>query len=91
MTAPGPDAAASARPCPFCGAEVAGGRCPGCGRDVTARRRVCPRCHRMTPADEPVCSHCGAAFRSELRWKIPLIIALFVLAFIVAVALQLAR
>jgi hypothetical protein len=35
--------------------------------------------------------HCGVAKGSDMGWKIPLIIAMFVLAFILAIALQAAR
>lgn len=79
------------RACPFCGEQTTGSPCTSCGRDVTAARRVCPRCHKMTPALEKACSHCGAEHKSDLRWKVPLIIAIFVVAFILAVLLQLAR
>jgi len=89
MSAPIPSS--DVRACPFCGQETVGSPCPACGRDVAAARRVCGRCHRMTPSNEPACSHCGAPHRSELRWKVPLIVFLFVLAFLVSLLLSLAR
>jgi len=79
------------RLCPFCGVEAPDARCPGCGRDPTAPRVVCPSCRGQTPAAEPVCCHCRRPRRRELRWKIPLIIALFVLAVVVSVAARLIR
>jgi hypothetical protein len=46
----------------------------------------------MTPAAEAVCMHCHAGSGgSELKWKIPLIVGLFVAAFAVSVLLALAR
>ncbi len=80
----------SASACPFCGTSGAAARCPGCGRDPTLPRRVCPRCHEMTPQNERTCSHCGAGLGSDLSWKIPLIIGIFVAAFILSVILHLA-
>jgi len=43
----------------------------------------------MTPLNEPTCSHCGQAIKSELRWKIPVIILMFVVAIGVSVAVRL--
>ena len=76
--------------CPFCLAELHGDRCDKCGRDPTATRNVCPACKKMTPTAEPRCSHCGAGRTSELRWKIPLIIAVFAVAIALSIAIQLA-
>jgi hypothetical protein len=45
----------------------------------------------MVPSGERACWNCGAAFRSDLRWKIPLIIFLFLLAFVISVLLALLR
>jgi hypothetical protein len=45
----------------------------------------------MAPSGERVCRYCGAAFRSDLRWKIPLIVLLFLLAFVISVLLALLR
>ena len=76
--------------CPFCDStvELAFGErdCPSCGRDRTAPRRLCgnKQCGRMTPKAEKACVHCGQNTKSELRWKIPVIILLFVLAFGIA-------
>jgi hypothetical protein len=42
----------------------------------------------MTPLNEPACCHCGQAIRSELRWKVPVIILMFVVAIAVSVAVQ---
>jgi hypothetical protein len=45
----------------------------------------------MVPSSEPACPKCGAAFRSDLRWKIPLIVLLFLLAFVISVLLALVK
>jgi hypothetical protein len=45
----------------------------------------------MVPSSERVCPKCGAAFRSDMSWKIPLIILLFLLAFVVSVLLALVK
>ena len=37
---------------------------------------------------ESLCCRCGAKFKSELRWKIPLIVGLFVLGIAIAIAIQ---
>lgn len=81
-------AGAARRTCPFCGAPAAALICAACQRDTTAARRPCPKCGRMTPSREPSCWNCGAIVRSEMWWKIPLIVALFVLAFALAVAVN---
>ena len=77
--------------CPFCGGTSNSQLCNWCGRDTTAPRRPCGKCRRMVPSSERACWNCGAAFSSDLRWKIPLIIFLFVLAFVVSVLLALLR
>ena len=66
--------------CPFCGGTSNTQICNWCGRDTTAPRRPCPRCNRMVPTYEPVCWNCGSKFKSDLNWKIPVIILIFVLA-----------
>jgi hypothetical protein len=43
----------------------------------------------MTPIAEPACCHCGERRTSELRWKIPVIIALFVVAIVLSIVLRL--
>ena len=43
----------------------------------------------MTPKAENLCCHCGKPFRSEMRWKIPLIIGLFILAVIISIFVEL--
>lgn len=83
--------ASLARPCPYCDAPVEGPACPSCQRSPTSPRRVCRGCGKMTPADERACCRCGAVATSELAWKVPLIIAIFVVGIAIAVALQLAR
>jgi len=35
--------------------------------------------------------HCGARRRSELAWKVPLIVALFAAAFVLSVVLAMVR
>jgi len=42
----------------------------------------------MSPTAEPDCCHCGTPFKSELRWKIPLIIGIFVVAIVLSVVIQ---
>jgi predicted amidophosphoribosyltransferase len=82
---------AEERPCPFCGGPASGPACPSCGRDPTSSRRVCPRCGKTTPTAEAACCHCGEGKSSDLAWKIPVIVAMFVLAFILSVVLALVR
>jgi len=79
------------RPCPFCGATTKRELCPACGRSVTARRIVCASCQKQTPKDEKACCHCGQTHKSDLRWKIPLIITLFVLAAVITILIEFAR
>ena len=78
------------RPCPFCGATVEFSTCPQCKRDPTAPRRVCTSCQKMTPTAERGCVHCKAAPTSELAWKVPVIVALFVGALILSVVVAIA-
>ena len=75
-------------PCPFCGTPALSPRCEGCKRDPQTARRICANCKKQTPTGEPKCMHCGVGAGSDMSWKIPLIIAMFVLAFILAIALQ---
>lgn len=56
---------------------------------ATVTQRVCTACRNLTPATEPACSQCGAPFRSDLRWKVPLIVLLFALALAISVAIEL--
>jgi predicted amidophosphoribosyltransferase len=79
------------RACPFCRAPAAAQVCGSCGRDTTAPRRPCGRCRQMAPSSERECRNCGAVFRSDLRWKVPLIVFLFLLAFVISVLLALVR
>lgn len=72
------------RLCPFCAAPAHAKFCGSCGRDTTAPRRPCQKCRRMMPSNEPACRHCGATYKSDMRWKVPLIIFLFLLAFVVS-------
>ncbi len=76
-------------PCPFCNDPAGGQPCATCGRDPTAPRRPCPYCREMTPQAEPACSHCGKVIRSEMRWKIPVIILMFAAAIGASIAIQL--
>lgn len=82
---------AGVRTCPFCRAAAESRVCPACGRDTTAPRRPCASCGRIVPVAERVCYACGAAHTSEMWWKIPLIVLLFVLAFVVSIVLALLR
>lgn len=77
--------------CPFCEGDVRDGECLSCGRDPRAPRRICGQCGQGTPEEETSCCRCRTPFHSEMWWKIPLILTLFVLAFILAVVLQLAQ
>jgi RNA polymerase subunit RPABC4/transcription elongation factor Spt4 len=76
--------------CPFCERESEGGICAHCGRDPTGRRRVCDDCKKITPSGEPICCHCGKRFRTELAWKIPAIIVMFVVAAVLSVVIRIA-
>ncbi len=80
-----------ARRCPFCGATTEEALCGSCGRDPAAPRRPCRACSKMTPADGAACVHCHAVATSEWTWKLPLIIGLFVLAFVISVMLHMVR
>lgn len=51
-------------------------------------QRVCPTCQRLSPGDAPACAQCGVRFRNEMAWKLPLIVLLFVAAFLLSVWLQ---
>lgn len=79
------------RVCPFCGARTDARICEACGRDTNAPRRPCPSCKRMVPSGERFCWSCGAVYRSEMWWKIPLIVFLFLLAFVISILLALVR
>ncbi len=73
--------------CIFCGGKTHRNRCIKCQRDQSVKRLVCRNCNEMTPSAEPECCHCGEAIKSELRWKIPLIIAIFAISFMISVIL----
>jgi predicted amidophosphoribosyltransferase len=80
------------RLCPFCGAPVHTAQlCAACGRDTTAPRRPCEKCGQMIPSHERACWRCGASFKSELWWKVPLIVLLFLLAFVISAVLALLK
>ncbi len=85
MTAP-----PEARRCPFCEASTTERSCQSCKRDTTAPRGPCQSCGRMKPTAEPRCWHCGGEVKSDLRWKIPLIIVLFLAAMVLSILLHLA-
>jgi hypothetical protein len=74
--------------CPFCGGTTNMQPCMWCGRDTTVPRRPCKRCMRMVPTYEPVCWNCGAKSTSDLGWKIPLIIFIFVLAIVLSILIR---
>jgi len=76
--------------CPYCDADPADlvGPCPACGRDPRVPRKLCPQCRRWTPVPEPLCCRCGAKFKNELGWKIPLIFGLFLIGIAVAIAIR---
>lgn len=73
--------------CPFCGAETVERLCSACGRDTKGPRKACSKCGKFMPSDDRSCCHCGASQVSELAWKVPVIIGLFVVATIVSVVL----
>lgn len=75
---------APGRICPYCGSPAPGQVCPACRRDTTARRRVCSKCGRITPSAEPICLGCGKRYTSDLAWKVPVIVALFIVSLILA-------
>ena len=79
--------------CPYCREPLYSGHscCGRCGRDPSAPRRPCPKCGRVTPTAERACWNCGAAFKSDMRWKVPLIVALFLLSFVLSVAVALVK
>ena len=74
--------------CPFCGGTTNQQRCGWCGRDTTAPRRPCKNCLRMVPSYEPACWNCGAKLKSDLNWKIPLIILMFALAIALSILIR---
>jgi hypothetical protein len=43
----------------------------------------------MTPTAEPGCCHCGERRTSEMRWKVPLIIGIFLVAIVLSIVLRL--
>ena len=86
-----PAAHAAGRACPFCATPAAAQFCGSCGRDTTAPRRPCGKCGRLVPSKESFCWSCGAAFKSDLRWKVPLIVFLFLLAFAISIGLALLK
>ena len=43
----------------------------------------------MVPSSERVCWNCGAGFTSDMWWKIPLIVFLFLLAFVISIVVAL--
>ena len=45
----------------------------------------------MTPTAERACWNCGSVFKSDMRWKVPLIVALFLLSFVLSVVLALVK
>lgn len=74
------------RICPYCGVQTSGQICANCRRDTTARRRICSKCGRMTPSAEPACMSCGKRYTSDLAWKIPVIIVMFIVVLIISIA-----
>jgi hypothetical protein len=45
----------------------------------------------MAPTAEPACRNCGAKFKSDMAWKIPLIILLFAVAIVLGIIFATAR
>jgi predicted amidophosphoribosyltransferase len=79
------------RACPFCGTPAIAQFCGACGRDTTGPRRPCGKCGRMVPSKERSCWNCGTVFKSDMRWKIPLIVLLFLLAFAISIVIALLK
>lgn len=77
------------RACPFCDCQTGNRHCDGCGRDVTLPRRVCGHCRQATPTNDRVCCRCGHRASGELAWKIPVILLLFFLVFVLNVLIAL--
>ena len=50
--------------------------------------RVCTRCKQQTPGAQKACAACGFVPTSDLLWKVPLIVVLFLVAFALAIALN---
>ncbi|MFT4703696.1 MAG: putative amidophosphoribosyltransferase [Bradymonadia bacterium] len=75
--------------CPFCSGEIAGVNCVSCGTDITAPRTVCKGCGTLKLSSSKSCEQCGTLHRSEMTWKIPLIIGMFIIVIIINVALAL--
>lgn len=82
---------ATVRRCPFCGSPAAAQLCGSCGCQTNAPRRPCGKCGRLSPSSESACRNCGAGFKSDLRWKIPLIVFLFLLAFVLSIVFALLK
>ena len=80
--------AGQVRLCPFCKAPAPGQQCPSCHLDTTAPRRPCPTCGQMVPSQYKVCWNCGRKFKSEMQWKVPLIILIFILCFIISILIS---
>jgi len=77
--------------CPFCDSSdfVDDSKiCSHCGRNITAIRILCKSCKKMTPSQEKICCHCGVKHKNDLHWKIPVIILLFIAAFILSIVIR---
>ncbi|HEY1263780.1 MAG TPA: serine/threonine-protein kinase [Terriglobales bacterium] len=81
-----PPAGKTQRPCPFCSQMTSATICSSCGRDTSAPRRVCSSCGKMVPERDKTCWNCNQRLRSDLAWKVPVAILIFV----VLILLQLA-
>lgn len=84
-----PDSGNAIRRCPYCATPELARICVSCLRDTTAPRRSCQSCSGMIPASEPRCFRCGTTVSSELIWKVPLIITLFVIALFISISISL--
>lgn len=71
------------RVCPFCSEPAPERICGDCKRDTTMPRHPCKICRMIVPNSETHCWHCGAPVRSELRWKLPVIILVFVIVMLI--------
>ncbi len=81
----------SSQTCPFCDGKVHHLSCTNCGRNTRVTRRRCGGCQRFNPSSEITCIHCGGRFRSEYRWKIPVMVVVILIGILVQVAITIAE
>jgi uncharacterized paraquat-inducible protein A len=77
--------------CPFCDQPLStpGGTCDSCRRPSSAPRRKCQKCAPgWIPKTESACPRCHAPFRSDLHWRIPVVILLLVAGTLLSILVQ---